>query len=448
MRAAASTSRANRTWEDSFVTPRLVLWTTAGVAVAAAVAVVVVVAGHRGGGFGSGGKATGSLTGASYEFASALVLQPDGKLVAAGCHCPPPGENMDNRLVLVRYDENGRLDSSFGSGGTVTTTLGNGAGTWALLLQRDGKLVAAASSGKGAHSRFALTRFRADGRLDRSFGSGGTVTTTIGRGSAVEALVLQPDGKLVAAGYSGTGGSSRFALARYEGNGRLDPSFGNRGTVTTAVGKGAVAQALLLQRDGKLVAAGSSGSSPSRRLALARYDRNGRLDPGFGTAGTVTTAVGKDSAAQALLLQPDGKLVAAGHGGRLHAFTFALARYDGNGRLDPSFGSGGTVTTPIADSAGAAALALQPGGKLVVAGSGYYSPDIDRFALARYGGNGRLDTSFGSGGTVTTAIGKYAGAAALVVQPDGKLVAAGYRGDGRNFTFALVRYDENGRLDR
>jgi len=430
------------------VAPRLVLWTAAAVAVAVAAAVVLLVAGHRGGGFGSGGKATGSLTGASWEFASALVLRPDGKLVVAGCRCPPPGENLDDSLVLARYDAKGHLDDGFGSSGTVTTALGNGAGTWALVRQRDGKLVAAASTGKGANSRFALARYGPDGRLDRSFGKGGVVTTAIGRSAAAEELLLQPDGKLVAAGYSGLGASSRFALARYGRDGRLDPSFGSGGTVTTAIGRGAVAQALLLQPDGKLVAAGSSGSSPSRRLALARYDRNGRLDPSFGSGGTTTTAIGMDSVAQALLLQPDGKLVAAGGGGHLKAFAFALARYDRNGRLDPGFGSHGTVTTPIGDSAGAAALVLQPGGKLVAAGSAYYgADDSDRFALARYDGAGRLDPGFGSGGTVTTAIGKDAGAAALVRQPDGKLVVAGYRGDGRNFTFALVRYDANGGLD-
>ena len=372
--------------------PRLVLWTAAAVAVAVAAAVVLLVAGHRGGGFGSGGKATGSLTGASWEFASALVLRPDGKLVVAGCRCPPPGENLDDSLVLARYDAKGHLDDGFGSSGTVTTALGNGAGTWALVRQRDGKLVAAASTGKGANSRFALARYGPDGRLDRSFGKGGVVTTAIGRSAAAEELLLQPDGKLVAAGYSGLGASSRFALAR--------------------------------------------------------YDRNGRLDPSFGSGGTTTTAIGMDSVAQALLLQPDGKLVAAGGGGHLKAFAFALARYDRNGRLDPGFGSHGTVTTPIGDSAGAAALVLQPGGKLVAAGSAYYgADDSDRFALARYDGAGRLDPGFGSGGTVTTAIGKDAGAAALVRQPDGKLVVAGYRGDGRNFTFALVRYDANGGLD-
>ena len=423
--------------------PRFVLWTAAAVAVAVAVAAVLLVTGHRGGGFGSGGKAAGPLTGASWEFASALVLQPDGKLVVVGCRCPPPGENMDDSLVIARYDRNGRLDDTFGSGGTVKASIGSAAAAWALVRQPDGKLVAAASSGKGAASRFALTRYSAVGRPDRSFGDGGTVTTAIGRGAAAEALVLQPDGKLVAAGYSGAG----FALARYDRHGRLDPSFGSGGTVTTSIGKGAVAHALLLQPDGKLVAAGSSGSSPNRRLALARYDRNGHLDPSFGSGGTTAIPIGKDAVAQALVRRPDGKLVVAGHGGS-HAFEFALARFGGDGRLDPAFGHRGVVTTDVGDSAGAAALVLQPDGRLVAAGSVFFEPDRDDFALARYDANGRLDPGFGRGGTVTTSIGKDAGAAALVLQPDGKLVAAGYRGDGRNFTFALARYGENGRLDR
>ncbi len=432
------------------MTTRRVLWAAVAVALVAFAATAFLVFAGRGGGFGSGGKATGSRTGASFEFASALVLQPDGKLVASGCHCPPPG--ADDHLVLTRYDANGHLDSSFGSGGTVSATLGDAASTWALVRQPDGKLVAAASNGKGVQSRFALTRYDANGRLDTGFGRGGTVTTAIGKGSAAEALLLQPDGKLVAAGSSGLGANSRFALARYDANGHLDPSFGTGGTVTTAIGRGAVSQAVLLQPDGKLVAAGSSGTSPHSTFALARYDRNGRLDASFGSGGTVTTAVGTDAVAQALALQPDGRLVAAGRGGHLHGFTFALARYDRNGHLDRSFGSGGTTTTAIGDSAGAAALALQPDGKLVAAGSAFYGGDIysgyDTFALARYDAAGRPDPAFGTAGTATTAIGKQSGAAALVLQPDGKLVAAGYSGDGRNFTFALARYDQDGRLDR
>ena len=429
---------------------RLVLWTAVVVAVAAVATAAFLVFGHGGGGFGHGGKATTPRTGASYEFASALVLQPDGKLVVAGCHCPPPGQ--DSSLELARFGENGRLDPSFGSDGTVRAAIGAGAGTWALVRQRDGKLVAAASSGKGSHSRFALTRYDQNGRLDASFGTGGVVTTAIGKSSAAEALLLQPDGKLVAAGSSGKGAESRFAVARYDEDGRLDGSFGNGGTVTTAIGNGAAALAVLLQPDGKLVVAGSSGSGAHSMFALARYDRNGRLDRGFGDAGTVTTASWSHAVAQALLLEPDGALVAAGRGGRLHDFRFALARYDPRGRLDRSFGSGGVVTTRIGDSAGAAALVRRPDGTLVVAGSAFYGQDIysgyDTFAVAGYDRNGRVDPGFGEGGTATTAIGKQSGAAALVLLPDGRLVAAGYSGDGRNFTFALARYESDGGLDR
>ena len=419
-------------------------------AAAAVVAVAILVLAHRGGGFGSGGKATTPRTGGSYEFASALVLQPDGKLVVAGCHCPPPG--ADNSLRLARFGKNGRPDASFGSGGVVTSTLGSDAKTWALVRRPDGKLVAAASTGKGANSRFALTRFEADGRLDRSFGRGGTVATRFGKGSAAKALVLQPDGKLVAAGFSGPAGSRRFALARYDASGRLDPSFGSGGTVTTAIGRDAVAYAAVLQPDGKLVAAGFSGLGKSRRFALARYDASGRLDPSFGSGGTVTTAIGRDAVAYAAVLQPDGKLVAAGSADLRPGSAFALARYDRTGRLDPGFGRGGTATTPIGDSAVAAALALQPDGRLVAAGSAFYGKDIyagyDTFAVVRYDGNGRPDPGFGTGGTATTAVDKQSGAAALVLQADGGIVAAGYGGDGRNFTFALARYDQNGKLDK
>ena len=160
-------------------------------------------------------------------------------------------------------------------------------------------------------------------------------------------------------------------------------------------------------------AAAVLGAAPA---LAASGDAPGDLDPTFGAGGKVTTVFGGDSRAYVLVLQPNGKLVAAGVGPN----GFALARYNPDGSLDTSFGAGGKVTTPI----GAAnALVLQPDGKLVAAGSNYISPSD--FVLVRYNPNGSLDTSFGGDGKVTTAIGFGAEANALALQPDGKLVAAG-----------------------
>ncbi len=196
----------------------------------------------------------------------------------------------------------------------------------------------------------------------------------------------------------------------------FDPSFGRGGKITTEIGSSSGAADIALQPDGKIIAAGSSDD----RIALARYKPDGSLDPGFG-GGWVTTEIGSRSAAQAVALQPDGKIIAAGSSDG----TFALARYTPDSALDSSFGSGGTVTTPFErGSAYAYALALAPDGRIVAAGVAG-----SEFALARYNADGSLDTSFGDGGKVTTGFDPADvtddRVAEIVLQPDGKIVAAG-----------------------
>jgi len=206
------------------------------------------------------------------------------------------------------------------------------------------------------------------------------VTTDIGGYiNEVNALIRLANGKLVAAGWAlGPTGTFDFALARYNPDGTLDPSFGISGAVTTDFAGDDFARALAMQADGKLVAAGFANTQTGTTVALARYNPDGILDPTFGTGGTVTTGL---ELAFALVVQADGKLVAAGLVG-LVGSDFALARYNPDGTLDPSFGTGGTVTTDFAGADDAAhALAVQADGKLVAAGEA--GPCCD-FALARY----------------------------------------------------------------
>src|SRR5207249_4338042 len=210
------------------------------------------------------------------------------------------------------------------------------------------------------------------GDLDPAFGTGGQVVTPIFNGYDVaSALVLQPDGKLVAAGYAYSASNTAVALVRYNANGSLDTSFGTGGKVTTAIGSvDDEVFALVRQPDGKLVAAGYTSGANSTAFALVRYNADGSLDTGFGTGGKVTTAIGSiDDEVFALVLQPDGKLVAAGYTSGASNTAFALVRYNASGSPDASFGTGGKVTTQIVTMENEAfALVLQPDGKLVAAG--------------------------------------------------------------------------------
>jgi uncharacterized delta-60 repeat protein len=391
--------------------------------------------------FGQGGVVTTSI-GPSYDDAYALAVQPDGKAIAAG----GSWNGSDYDLAIVRYGSNGSLDPSFGSGGKVTTPVGpkNDVAA-ALVLQPDGKVVAAGYSSHGYTSDFMLVRYNANGTLDSGFGSGGKAMAALGSGAedGANALVLQPDGKLVAAGGVSNGSRSFFALARFNANGSLDTSFGQAGKVTTEIGSSyAGAMALALQPDGKLVAAGGASNGSHSDVALARYNANGTLDPGFGSGGTVITAIGPEyDAATALALLPDGKLVVAGQSWNGSIYELVLARYSPTGLLDPSFGSSGKTTTAIApDGSAARALAVQPDGKLVAAGYAENTGSSQQLALARFSPNGTLDPSFGTGGKLMPALNaEFSGANALALQPDGRLVAAGQSNYNSGSDFTLVR---------
>ena len=355
----------------------------------------------------------------------------------------------------------GDLDTGFGNAGKVTTdyagAFDEGRG---LVLQSDGRIVVAGEAQNPTTGRdFSVTRYRTDGTLDASFGTGGKVSTDFGADFDIAFdTAVQPDGKVVAAGISGTGAdpaSFDVAVARYRPDGSLDPSFGAGGRVTTDfAGDDDEAYAVGVQTDGRIVVAGFATTGAGLDFALVRYRADGSLDPSFGAGGRVTTDfAGGDDNAFGLAIQSDGRIVVAGVA--VNARTdgdFALVRYRADGSLDPSFGAGGRVTTDFAGGYDEAdGLSIQGDGRIVVSGGRDLVEDTSgAFALARYQANGSLDTSFGAYGKVTTEFtGGLDQAYAVTVQPDGRIVAAGAAAFVLNVSgdFALARYRANGSLD-
>jgi uncharacterized delta-60 repeat protein len=388
--------------------------------------------------------------------ARAVVIQRDGKIVAAGTD-----------YTLVRYKRNGSLDPTFGSKGMVKTSFGAGppALAWALALQRDGKIVAAGTAESSEAAYFAVARYKSNGALDRSFGSNGKVETAFGNAGAAAnawAVAVQPDGKILVGGelfFQESGqDQNAIALARYRSDGTLDASFGSGGKVTTPIGSFPArgVKALALQQDGKIVVVGARKNGSQTLFALVRYRWDGSLDLSFGSGGLVTTALGSVDGASDVLVQRNGRIVAVGDSGTLGQSAFALARYRPDGSLDPSFGSGGKVRTSFGSgNADPTAAALQADGKIVLVGWRYKYPNWT-FALARYRPDGRLDPGFGVGGKVTTSFRKLARtpanrlhqdeAWAVAIQRDGKIVVAGEGAlvpAGRQnypYKFELARY--------
>ena len=400
--------------------------------------------------FGNAGVALTDFS-TTEDYSSAVKVQPDGKIVVAGYS----GIYPDFHSALVRYTRNGRLDSTFGTGGKVVTTFNsNGDDLSAIALQADGKIVAAGSIHGTA---FLLARFNPNGSLDQTFGNNGNVVTTFGDHTAGAAdVVLQADGKIIAVGVTGAGPYSElndFALARYNANGGLDQSFGNGGKVVThfpgVFNTGSTATCVALQPDGKVVVGGFyKNESTPRQFALARYNSNGTLDSTFGQSGRTSGQSGKvitfvgagDAFASAIVLQSNGRIVLAGYS-YTQGHDFSLAGYNPNGALDSTFGNGGFMATDFSGSSDdiAYAMTIQSDGKLVVGGRTGHYPEFN-FGVARYNSDGQPDQSFGTGGKVATNLGSTDAGYAVALQRNGKIVLAGISFNGSNFDFAAARY--------
>jgi uncharacterized delta-60 repeat protein len=376
-------------------------------------------------------------------------------------------KQVDKQLTVTIHGAPGSLDTSFGGGsGKVIIPTGTSDDyAYAMAVQPDGKIVVAGRAAEHLGD-FALVRLERDGTLDTTFGPaaspGKVLTDFAGASETAYAVAVQPDGKIVVAGTSTVTGSGQdFAVARYLPDGTLDTGFGATGSgkVTTAFSADAdTAYALLLQADGKIVVGGDSSQGTSGTgvdFALARYNTDGTLDAGFGAAGTgkVTTSLaafsGRDSI-YALALQTVGgeaRIVAAGGEG-----DFSVARYLPNGTLDATFGAAGTgkVTALMGSTIGAArAVRITADDKIVLAG--HVSHD---FALVRLGAGGQLDTGFGAPATpgrVVTAVqtSNWDEAQGLAIEGDGKIVVAGwaYEANSSAGNFAVLRYQADGQLD-
>jgi uncharacterized delta-60 repeat protein len=381
----------------------------------------------------------------SFDAALDVASLPGGKTVVGGV-----AHRLSGRaeFAVARYNADGSLDPTFEDDGMATAAFGT-CDAWAfgLAVLPNGKIVlGGASYGRladgecGTEIDFALARFNGDGSLDTSFDGDGKVTTDFGAagdGSSEEILGLAvgPQGTITAVG----GIAGDFGLARYKRDGTLDQGFDGDGKVVTDFGGGEIPSSVAIAPNGQVVVVGVVSTSGTNDFAVARYNSDGSLDPSFDGDGKVTTDFGTDGdgsleEAQDVAIDSKGRIVAAGG---IHASfqdDFAVARYKPDGSLDTSFDGDGKVTTDFGISETARAVSIYPNGNIVAAGgTGGGATD---FALARYKSDGSLDFSFDADGRVVTDFGAQEYAFGVDIQTDGSIVAAGpASGD-----FAVARY--------
>jgi uncharacterized delta-60 repeat protein len=386
--------------------------------------------------FGNGGKVWLDV-GTWHNEAYAVAVQPDGKIIVAGNN-----RNTDpDAIVMARYTISGALDTTFGNGGVVVKTLGEeSCNIRAIALQPDGKiLLAGAKYVELSGNDFLVARFKTDGTLDSSFDGDGWTTTHFTHHNSARAIAVQADGKIVAVGQCNRPVDvyeADFAIARYTADGSPDATFDGDGKIITPFRASALAYAVAVQPDGKIIVAGDSRLSAhegSADFSMIRYNPDGSFDSTFGTAGKVVTVFegNRHSSARGMAILPNGQILLGGEyvTSWQHA-DFALARYHSDGSLDTSFGSNGRVITDFSgrhDYIGEThSLAVQPNGKIILAGSIWQAGDNHDFAIARYTPNGALDPSFGNGGKAITDFGSFGDViTAVTLQADGRIIVAG-----------------------
>jgi uncharacterized delta-60 repeat protein len=348
------------------------------------------------------------------EGAYDVIVQPDGKIVAGGF--ARTGSSDD--VALARYNPDGSPDTSFDSDGKVTTDIAGGNDRiLALGVQSDGKIVAVGSSG---WDKSWMVRYGADGSLDTSFDEDGKVSLNLPDASGdvayVEDLAVQEDGKIVVAGNND---GFNLALARYTADGALDTSFGGDGKVSGQFDRQpGSAKALAIQPDGKIVVVGIADDEHYTDTGIARYNTDGSLDNSFAGDGTLATSfTGEDDEGWGVAIQPNGKIVVA-----VDSYQgAALRRFKADGSLDKTFGDGGTVLNTAVS--GYSDLAIQENGKIVAQNSCPYCFRNEMWGVTRHNPGGSIDSSlrfrFGWGED------EHPGANAMALQPDGKVVLAG-----------------------
>lgn len=370
-----------------------------------------------------------------------LVIQPDGKILAAGDMFD--SNRPFSQFALARYNNEGLLDEEFGDMGTMIENSGAQMHLHSMSLHHDDKILVAGVEfrHKNKTSVSLLKRYNPKGSVDESFGIGGTVVVNSIYSTS---MAVQEDGKIILAGYSVNHffkpNNYVLMLIRFNSNGTLDESFGIKGVVQTKI-KGLGAQVVVaVQSDNKIVVSSDVLGINDRDIIVLRYLSNGFLDNDFGSKGIAVVYAKYDNEAEAVKIQPlDGKIIIGGTSQQPLASSFFVMCLLPNGNPDSSFGDAGGAMPSAGVTEQLKSVVLQTDGMIVASG---VSRDLktENIILKRYRSDGELDLTFGKDGVVITDFDLRSAAAIVAMQPDGKIVAGAYAGGSLKVDFALLRY--------
>ncbi len=396
--------------------------------------------------FGNDGFVTTVISG-TYNAANSTVVQPDGKIIVVG----QAGEPATYKATAARYNTDGSLDTSFGNAGKLLIPIGN-AKSYAtdVALQADGKIIIAGYTFDNIITQGAILRLNEDGSFDTSFGNQGTVKITTAERNLPESILILEDGKILIGGDN----DESFSVLKLNNDGAFDLSFGVDGWAIAEFDRMSYIKEIALQADGKIVVGGFTiNNNNNYEMAAARFNVDGSIDSSFGSSGKLNFNVGNgNDFVEGVVVQSDGKIVLGGHKwiqNNEQRHDFAMVRLNTDGSRDTSYGTNGVATAQIVDGANYSRdIILQEDQKILLAGFTVKTGEY-KFALLRFDVDGSLDSSFGQNGNGMVSQdfdGRESYGEKLALQPDNKIIMIGKSYNSSEVSEMVIMRFENGTL--
>lgn len=362
--------------------------------------------------YGTSGKVCVNLPGTS-DAINAAALQPDQKILVASSRRTQP--NIPNRPIFVgRYNADGSKDTTFGTAGEIVLTAGTSLeSARAIAVQDDGKILMLATGYQNDVPRVLMLRLDQFGNLDTTFSDDGIVAAFVGPLSDAGAITIQPDGKILVVVRKAF---SEAAVLRYNSDGSNDITFGEFGNVSIPR---LVGNSLALQADGKIVVGGTvRPPNAQSEIGVARLNPDGSLDVSFGDNGIALSHITDyDDEGNAIRIQTDGRIVVAGSAYLLPPSSngegrsdFTVVRYNTDGSPDQSWGQSGIAVADLLGGDSAFGMDIDSHGRIVVSGE-----SRRLFSISRLLGDSTPQTVFSVSGRVTDPANRGVAAATVTI---------------------------------
>jgi len=346
--------------------------------------------------FGNNGVVTPDFN-SDFSSCSEITVQTDNKILA--CGSLSRNNPTISNIIMARYINDGSPDLSFGKDGLVEFSIEAGISAYTVdfAIQPDEKIVITGLCNKGINKSYIpfISRFDKNGNIDKTFGTGGTVFNYYDNlPMQLSSVVIRKDGEIIVGGTYSYLTNPKFMLTAYLSNGNLDSAYGNNGVALYGFGDQVYPElnSIALQEDEKIVCGGfvrDLQQSPLilSQMGVVRFKRDGSVDSTFSDEGSlIFTLEGGGSAIQTILLQKDGKIIGAGNiNESTDSSQFAMVRLMPDGHVDSSFGLEGLSISSIKDASYCDDALLDNDNKIILCGSAYINADdINYLTLARY----------------------------------------------------------------